>query len=209
MGRYFLNSITLNEVGIKLLPDENLAVAVALEGGLTEELEQNEATLLLTNKRLIRYSCAGHKTSMVSVVLDDVDSVEVIRSKQNRQWLWVSTVFIVGGFLLGIVSMTFAWSNPSPLLMALSLILIGVVFVIAYKSGVTGEVVIRAGVKDIRCKMMPKALDDMATFLEKYYELKLGYPLGSTSGSTSSGGDENRLEDEPVLEEPARDGVSL
>lgn len=206
MGRYFLNSITLNEVGIKLLPDENLAVALALEGGLTEELEQNEATLLLTNKRLIRYSCAGHKTSMICVVLDDVDSVEVIRSKQNRQWLLVSAVFISGGVLLGIVSMMLAWANPSPLLMALSLILIGVVFVIAYKAGVAGEVVIRAGMKDIRCKMMPKALEDMATFLEKYYELKLGYDLGSTV----SGGDKDRLEHEPVREETAaRDSVSL
>jgi hypothetical protein len=175
MARYFLNSLTLHEVGLRLLPDENVVVAVELEGGLTEELEQSEATLLLTNRRLVRYYAAGHKASVISTVLDDIDSVEVVRSRRNKQWMWVGMVFVGGGILLGIVSLMLAWPTLSPLLMALSLVLIGVVFGIAYRSGMAGEVIVRAGVKDIRCKMGPKALNDMATFLEKYYELKLGY----------------------------------
>ena len=33
----------------------------------------------------------------------------------------------------------------------------------------------RAGMKDIKCKMQSKALDDMAKFVHRIYELKLGY----------------------------------
>ena len=56
------NSLTLNQVGVGLLPDEHLEVAVELERGLTEELEQSHPTLLLTNRRLMRYSAGGHRT---------------------------------------------------------------------------------------------------------------------------------------------------
>ncbi|MCH7744743.1 MAG: hypothetical protein IIC84_01555 [Chloroflexi bacterium] len=175
MGPYILNSYTLKQVGIRLLPGENLEVAVELQGGLTEELEQSHATLLLTNKRLIRYSGAWHKANVVSVALDDIDSVEVNRTEKNRQWVWVSMVFIAGGALLGLLSL-FLFSSPlSPLLMAMSLALIGVVFYLTYAGGSSGEVIIRAGMKDIKCKMQSKALDDMAKFVQRIYELKLGY----------------------------------
>ena len=175
MGPYILNSYTLKQVGIRLLPGENLEVAVALQVGLTEELEQSHATLLLTNKRLIRYSGAWHKANVVSVALDDIDSVEVNRTEKNRQWVWVSMVFVAGGALLGLLSL-FLFSSPlSPLLMAMSLVLIGVVFYLTYAGGSSGEVIIRVGMKDIKCKMQSKALDDMAKFVQRVYELKLGY----------------------------------
>lgn len=175
MGPYILNSYTLKQVGIRLLPGENLEVAVELQAGLTEELEQSHATLLLTNKRLIRYSGAWHKANVVSVALDDIDSVEVNRTEKNRQWVWVSMVFVAGGALLGLLSL-FLFSSPlSPLLMAMSLALIGVVFYLTYAGGSSGEVIIRVGMKDIKCKMQSKALDDMAKFVQRVYELKLGY----------------------------------
>ena len=175
MGPYILNSYTLKQVGIRLLPGENLEVAVELQGGLTEELEQSHATLLLTNRRLIRYSGAWHKANVVSVALDDIDSVEVNRTEKNRQWVWVSMVFVAGGALLGLLSLLLFSSTLSPLLMALSLALIGVVFYLTYAGGSSGEVIIRAGMKDIKCKMQSKALDDMAKFVQRVYELKLGY----------------------------------
>ena len=171
-----LNSVTLNQVGIGLLPDEALVVAVELEGGLTEELELHQATLLLTNKRLLRYSAGGHRVNVVSVGLGDTDSIDVNRTERNRQWIWVGLIFIAGGLLLGLLSLLLLSSPVSPLLMAISLGLIGVVFMLTYVGGMKGEVVVRAGLKDIKCKMRPKALDDMAVFVQRFYEMKLGYP---------------------------------
>ena len=173
MGRYILNSLTLNEMGIRLLPEETLAVAVELEGGLTDELEQSHSTVMLTNHRLIRYSASKHKTNVVSAILDDIDSIEIIKTFQNRQWAWVGTLFVIGGLSLALVSGIVASQIISPFLMALALALIGVVFYIAYFSGHAGEVIVRAGVKDIKCKMKPKALDDMTLFVQRFYELKI------------------------------------
>ena len=178
MSRYILNSLTLKQMGLRLLPEEKLEVAVELEGGLTDELENGHATLLLTNKRLIRYAASGHKTNVVSAALGDVDSFEVSRTEKNRQWIWVGSVFIAGGLLLALLSLIYLASPVSPLLMAFALVLIGVVFVLAYVGGKTGEVVIRAGLKDIKCKMRLKAIDDMSLFVERAYELKLGSYVG-------------------------------
>ena len=105
MSRYILNSLTLKQMGLRMLPEEKLEVAVELEGGLTDELENRHATLLLTNKRLIRYSASGHKTNVVSAALSDIDSFEVSRTERNRQWIWVGAVFIAGGLLLTLVSL--------------------------------------------------------------------------------------------------------
>ena len=174
MSRYILNSLTLKQMGIRLLPEEKLEVAVELEGGLTDELENSHATLLLTNKRLIRYSASGHKTNVVSAALSDVDSFEISRTEKNRQWILVGSVFIAGGLILALSSLIFLASTISPLLMAFSLALIGAVFVLAYVGGRTGEVVIRAGMKNIKCKMRLKAIDDMSLFVERAYELKMG-----------------------------------
>ncbi len=181
MGRFILNSLTLKVVGIRLLPDEKVKVAVELEGGLTEELENSHATLLLTNRRLIRYSRAGHKSNSVSAALEDIDSIEVIRRERHRQWMWVGSMFIAAGLLLAALSLIFLASPISPLLMALALALIGVVFILTYAGGHTGEVIIRAGVKDIKCKMQPKALDDMELFVQRFYEFKLGYPTEASA----------------------------
>ena len=98
-------------MGLRCTPEEKLGVAVELEGGLTDELENRHATLLLTNKRLIRYSASGHKTNVVSTALSDIDSFEVSRTERNRQWLLVGAVFIAGGLLLALVPLL---GLPSP-----------------------------------------------------------------------------------------------
>ena len=114
MGRFILNSLTLKLVGIRLLPDEAVKLAVELEGGLTEELEHSHATLLLTSRRLIRYSMAGHKSNSVTTAIEDVDSIEVIRREKNRQWIWVGAMFVGGGILLAMLSLFLLASPASP-----------------------------------------------------------------------------------------------
>lgn len=175
MGRYILNSLTLAHVGVRLLPDETVDTAVELETGLTEDLEHSRSTLLLTNKRLIRYSSSRHKTNVVSSLLDDVDSIEVTKSQKHRQWVWVGAVFMLGGTVLEASSLALGASLLSPSLMAFALFLIGVVFVLSYVGGNAGEVVIRAGSKDIKCRMHSQAVDDMGLFVQRAYALKMGY----------------------------------
>ena len=102
-----------------------------------------------------------------------MDSIEVNRTDKNRQWVWVGLVFIAGGVLLGLLSVLLMTSPLSPLLMAVSLALIGIVFILTYVGGLTGRVTIRAGLQDIKCRMKPKALNDMAVFVERFYEMKL------------------------------------
>ena len=118
-----------------------------MEGGLTDELEQRQATLLLTNKRLMHYSSGGHSVNVVSVGLGDVDSIEVKRTEKNYQWVWVGLVFIAGGILLGLLSLLLIPAPLSPVLMAISLTLIGIVFVLTYIGGMMGEVIVGAGLK--------------------------------------------------------------
>ena len=79
------NVAALKRVGISLLPGEHLDAAVDLEGGLTDELEASRTTLLLTNRRLIRYVAGGHRIDTISVALDDVQAVVVKRGDRNRQ----------------------------------------------------------------------------------------------------------------------------
>ena len=92
-------------------------------------------------------------------------------------------VFIGGGLTLALLSVLFLSSLLSPLLMALSLTLIGVVFLLTFVGGLTGEVMIRAGLSNIKCRMKPKALEDMAVFVERFYELKLGYGDDAPGGA--------------------------
>ena len=165
----------LERVGIRLLPEERVEVAVELVGGLTQELEYGQATLLLTNRRVLRYSTAGHRVNVVSMALRDADGVEVNRAEKNIQWAWIGLVFIAGGVLLGLSSMMWLSKPLSPALMGLALVLIGAVFVLSYIGGMTGEVLLRARQQEIKCRMRPKALDDMAVFVERYYLLKLDY----------------------------------
>jgi hypothetical protein len=172
-NRYMSNEAALQRVGIRLLPGEQLDAAVELEGGLTEVLEPAHATLLLTNRRLIRYSSGGHRIETVSVGLDDVHTIEVKRGERNQQWVYVGLVFIGGGLLLALLAAFWLGTLISPLLMALSLALIGIVFLLTYAGGIRGEVVVSAGAERIKCRMKTKALNDMVVFLERFYELKL------------------------------------
>ena len=175
-NHYMSNEAALKRVGIRLLPGEELDAAVELEGGLTEVLEPAHATLLLTNRRLIRYSTGGHRVDTVSVGLDDVHAVEVRRAERNQQWVYVGLVFIGGGLLLALLAIFWLGTMLSPLLMAISLSLIGIVFLLTYAGGIRGQVVISAGAERIKCRMKTKALNDMVVFLERFYELKLNAP---------------------------------
>ena len=175
-NHYMSNEAALKRVGIRLLPGEELDAAVELEGGLTAVLEPAHATLLLTNRRLIRYSTGGHRVDTVSVGLDDVHAVEVRRADRNQQWIYVGLVFIGGGLLLALLAIFWLGTMVSPLLMAVSLSLIGIVFLLTYAGGIRGQVVISTGAERIKCKMRTKALDDMVVFLERFYELKLNAP---------------------------------
>ena len=56
--------------------------------------------------------------------------------------------------------------------MAVSLSLIGIVFLLTYVGERMGSVIIRAGNKEIKCNMCHQALDDMAVFVHRYYQLK-------------------------------------
>jgi hypothetical protein len=174
--RYLSDTAALRRVGINLLPGEELDAAVELETGLTDELEPSHATLLLTTRRLIRYSTGGHYVDTLSIVLEDVHSVEVKRRERNRQWVFVGLVFIGGGFLLGMLSLFLLATLISPLFMAVSLSLIGLVFLLTYIGGIRGEVIVTAGSTRLKCRMKPKALDNMVIFLERFYELRLGVP---------------------------------
>ena len=91
----------------------------------------------------------------------------------------------------------YAYYDGSPLLMAISLALIGIVFILTYVGGLTGRVTIRAGLQDIKCRMKPKALNDMAVFVERFYEMKLGSSEdgiedASVNGDTAESGAEQR-----------------
>ena len=174
--RYLSNTAALRRVGINLLPGEELDAAVELETGLTDELEPGHEELLLTTRRLIRYSTGGHYVDTLSIVLEDVHSVEVKRRERNRQWVFVGLVFIGGGFLLGMLSLFLLATLISPLFMAVSLSLIGLVFLLTYIGGIRGEVIVTAGSTRLKCRMKPKALDNMVIFLERFYELRLGVP---------------------------------
>ena len=150
-------------------------MVVDLQDELTEDLEQRHATLLLTNKRLIRCSAAAHRANAVSVALGDVQSIEVNRTEKNRQRLRAGLMLIGGGVLLALVSLFFLSSPISPLLMALSLILIGVAFTLSYTSGMTGVVIVTAGRKSIKCRMRSNALEDAVVLVQRFYEMRLGY----------------------------------
>ena len=104
-SRYMSNAAALKRVGIRLLPGEQMDAAVELESGLTDELEPSHATLLLTNRRMIRYAAGGHRTDTNGVARRDAEPVEVNRGGRNRQWVFVGLVFIGGGFLLGLLSL--------------------------------------------------------------------------------------------------------
>ena len=78
--RYLSNTAALRRVGINLLPGEELDAAVELETGLTDELEPSHAQLLLTTRRLIRYSTGGRYVDTLSIVLEDVHQEARARS---------------------------------------------------------------------------------------------------------------------------------
>ena len=174
--RYLSNTAALRRVGINLLPGEELDAAVELETGLTDELEPSHEELLLTTRRLIRYSTGGHYVDTLSIVLEGVHSFEVTRRERDRQWVFVGLVFIGGGCLLDMLPLFWLATLISPLLMAVSLSLIGLVFLLTYVGSIRGEVIVTAGSTRLKCRMKPKALDDMVIFLERFYELRLGVP---------------------------------
>ena len=113
---------------------------------------------------------------ILSIVLEDVHSIEIKRRERERQWVFVGLVFIGGGFLLVMLSLFWVAMLISPLLMAVSLSLIGLVFLLTYVGNIRGEVIVTAGSARLKCRMKQKALDAMVIFLERFYELCLGVP---------------------------------
>lgn len=112
----------------------------------------------------------------LSIVLEDVHSIEIKRRERERQWVFVGLVFIGGGFLLVMLSLFWVAMLISPLLMAVSLSLIGLVCLLTYVGSIRGEVIVTAGSARLKCRMKPKALDDLVIFLQQFYELRLGVP---------------------------------
>ena len=90
--------------------------------------------------------------------------------------MFVGLVFIGGGFLLDMLSLFWLAMLISPLLMAVSLSVIGLVFLLTYVGSIRGEVIVTAGSGRLKCRMKPKALDDMVIFLDRFYKLRLGVP---------------------------------
>lgn len=172
--RGLMVSKVLRDVGMGLLSGESMEVAVELEEGLTDELESGRATLLLTNRRIVRYSTTGHRLNVESLALSDVSGIDIIRSTRNAQWIWVGILFMGGGALLGVLASLLMASPATPIFMAVALGLIGAVFILTYAGGFRGEVRIQSGQRELHCVMKPKALDDMAIFVERFYEIKLG-----------------------------------
>ena len=173
---YLSNTAALRRVGINLLPGEELDAAIELETALTDELEPSHEELLLTTRRLIRYSTGGRYVDILSIVLEDVHSIEIKRRERERQWVFVGLVFIGGGCLLDMLPLFWLATLISPLLMAVSLSLTGLVFLLTYVGSIRGEVIVTAGSARLKCRMKPKALDDMVIFLQRFYELRLGVP---------------------------------
>ena len=164
----------LQMLGVNLVAGEEIEAAVYLDDGLTEDIEQRRATLILTDRRLVRYSVATHRANAVSLALSDVDAVDVSRTEKARQRMGASLMFIAGGVLLGVVSLLFLRSPISSMLMAFSLVLIGVVFMLSYTEGLAGTLIVRAGARTIKCKIGPDSLDDMAELVERLTQLKVG-----------------------------------
>ena len=100
-------------------------------------------------------------------------------------------IFIGGGLLLALLAIFWLGTMISPLLMAVSLSLIGIVFLLTYAADIRGQVVISAGSERIKCRLKTKGLDDMVVFLERCYELKLNAsdarPLRSVVGVEDGG----------------------
>jgi|GEM_PF-1050671 hypothetical protein len=186
--RGLMVSNVLRKVGMGLLPGDSMEVAVELEEGLTDELESGRATLLLTNRRIVRYSTTGHRLNVSSLALDDVNGIDIIRVSRNIQWVWVGILFIIGGALLGALSLLLVASPATPIFMAVALGLIGTVFILTYAGGLRGEVRIHAGQRGLHCVMQPKALDDMAVFVERFYEIRLGTEVQSENSHNSKDG---------------------
>ena len=172
----------LAEVGVGLLPQENVEVFTELEGSLVEVLSRRRPALLLTDRRLIRFTEGEHRVDAISVRVEDIDSIEVRRTSRDRQWVGVGLVFVAGGALLGSLSMLLLTSPISPLLMAVALTLIGIVFLLTYVGGATGQVTAKAGAKEIRCKVSPRTPDASARIARRVTELKLGLEEDGTGG---------------------------
>ncbi len=80
----------------------------------------------------------------------------------------------MGEVLLGVLSSLLMASPATPIFMAVAMGMIGTVFILTYTGGLRGEVRIHTSPRGLHCVMRPKALDDMAVFVERFYEITLG-----------------------------------
>ena len=136
-------------------------------------LEEKNTSLLLTDRRVIRYTRSGIKTGAVSIMLEDADSIELVRTQRNPTLIWVGLVFLAGGIALAASSPLFE-SSLLMVLMSLAVGPIGVVFILAYFGGSTAEVIVRAGQTEMKCRAGAQRLDEMAELVRRFHELKAG-----------------------------------
>ena len=72
--------------------------------------------------------------------------------------------------------------------MALSLVLIGVVFMLSYTGGLAGTIIVNSGGKTIKCRVGADGLDDMVELVERLTQLKMGVsPRDGHAKSASDG----------------------
>ena len=180
VDRTALAAKVLTRGGVRLRPDEALEVAIDLESGLTEDLERTGAALLLTNQRIVHFTSDGRKTT--AAALEDVLGIEVHREERGTQWVWGGLIFVVGGVLLGVLSILLMEAPLSPILMAVSLDLIGVVFMLTYVGALKGDVVVRTSHEKMECRMRQKALDDLMQLIERFYQIKFARAANRAAG---------------------------
>ena len=185
-ARHMANRTTLGpptavqDLGVDLMVGEVSNFEVPLEG--------KNATLLLTNKRVIRHSQSGFKTGSVSIMLENADSIELVRTQRNPQWVWVGLIFLTGGIALAASSPLFE-SSLLMVLMSLAVGPIGVVFILAYFGGSTAEVTVTAGQTEMECRAAAQRLDEMVELVRRFHDLKAGGhvdPHASTGRATDA-----------------------
>ena len=103
----------------------------------------------------------------------DIIRIDIQRRHRQTQWVWVGLTFIAGGLLLAIPAIVLMADPVSPILMALSLALIGVVFVLTYTGAPKSSVLIGTRQGDIYWPLHEQALDDVADFVEQVHRVRL------------------------------------
>ena len=175
----------MTQAGLWLLPDEYLEAEVPLMGDMSRGLEYQRGRLFLTNRRVLRLLLSSHEAAVACAALEDVDGVELRRRERNPLWLGVGILFILGGMALAVSSLTVLPAVLSPLLMSLSLALIGLVLVLTYVGGNNADVIFTAGSQRIRCRVDSKGLEQVGQIVSRLFEAKARLAASKLSAGES------------------------